>query len=340
MSKKRILLTHPLYHLASGRYADKFELKTLDLNAFQTSENPQQYLLNEVNEFKPHALYFIGFMMKFTHAKNTPKPIVNDHFFNNLVYKDLKLISNNGAGYDQVDARAAKKHSVIVTNTPDVVSDCTADLTLHLILSCARRSTEFEQRLRNGEWQGSKAIFGIDLKNKVLGIVGMGSIGKEVAKRALPFGMKIIYHQRSKSKEFPDDYYRASLDELLHESDFVSLHVPLNENTKHLINKNNLCKMKKDSYLINTSRGPVVNESDLVDALKEGKTLSGAGLDVFEFEPNVHKELLNIPNVTLLPHIGTQTIDTRRSMEKLCWDNIENVIEEESKGLTVVNEQK
>jgi len=337
-----VLLTHPLFHLASARYNDLFEVKTLDLKAFQTHEQPQQYLLSVVNDFKPHALYFIGFMLKFSHPHNAPKPILNETFFKNLTFNDLAIIANNGAGYDQIDARAAKEHQVLVTNTPDVVSDCTADLTLLLILSCARRSTEFEGRLRRGEWQGTDNIFGIDLQGKVLGIVGMGSIGKAVARRAKAFGMKIIYHQRNKitgDNDYPESTFCTSLDDLLAMSDFVSLHVPLNNHTRHLIGKPQLSKMKKGSFLINTSRGPVVHESALLEALKEGKTLIGAGLDVFEFEPKITEGLQDLPNVTLLPHIGTQTIDTRRSMEKLCWDNIEAVLNGEQ-PLTLVSEQK
>jgi glyoxylate reductase len=341
MSKKRVLMTHPLFHLASGRYTEMFDVKTIDLKAFQAHEQPQQYLLNEVNEFKPHALYFIGFMLKFAHPQNAPKPILNETFFKGLTFNNLAVIANNGAGYDQIDTRAAKQHNITVTNTPDVVSDCTADLTLLLILSCARRSTEFEARLRKGEWQGTNTIFGIDLQEKVLGIIGMGSIGKAVARRARSFGMKIIYHQRSKitdDQEFPESDY-VTMDELLATSDFVSIHVPLNQHTKHLIDKPQLDRMKEKSFLINTSRGPVVNENALVQALREGKTLTGAGLDVFEFEPKVTEELKEFPNVTLLPHIGTQTVDTRRNMEKLCWDNIESVLGGGA-PLTIVPEQK
>jgi lactate dehydrogenase-like 2-hydroxyacid dehydrogenase len=341
MSKKRILMTHPLFHLTSGRYTDLFEVKTLDLKTFQAHEQPQQYLLSEINSFKPDAVYFIGFMLKFAHPQNAPKPILNENFFKGLSFNNLKIIANNGAGYDQIDAKAAKQSNIHVTNTPDVVSDCTADLTLLLILSCARRATEFEQRLRNGEWQGNNTIFGIDIQNKVLGIVGMGSIGKAVAKRARAFGMKIVYTQRNKivdDPDYPQDTY-LSMDDLLATSDFVSIHVPLNNNTKHLFGKPQFDKMKEKSCIINTSRGPVVHEQELVDALKEGKTVTSAGLDVFEFEPKITEELKHLPNVTLLPHIGTQTVDTRRNMEKLAFDNIESVLNG-NEPLNVVPEQK
>jgi glyoxylate reductase len=322
MMKQRVLILRPVLFLNINDYASKYELLQVPIKDIKEHPKPYEFIIQKINEFKPHAVYLSHFTYGFSKEQNFPHKFLCDDFFQQIDKEHLKIIANHGVGVDHLDLEAAKRHNIIITNTPEVLSDACADFTMLLILSVARRSTEFETRLRNGEWQG-ETIFGVDLQGKTLGVIGFGSIGGKVAARAKAFGMKVIYHQRNKDNNVEHEYFEK-LEDLLAESDFVSLHVPLSSQSKHLINKDNLCLMKKTSYLINTSRGPVVDEQALVDALKN-KQIAGCGLDVYENEPSVHEELLKLPNCTLMPHIGTQTSDTRKKMEKLTWDNIEAV---------------
>jgi len=245
----------------------------------------------------------------------------------------LELIGSVGAGYDFVDAEAATRNRQWVTNTPGVVDDATADATILLLLSTLRHQYEVEYNMRHG--LPAKPRIGRDPTNMTLGIVGMGGIGKAVAKRAQALGMKIVYHNRrpitSSTKENEDNEekaflkevtYLSTLNELLSVSDVVSIHVPLSSETHHLIRAEQFAKMKAGAYFINTSRGPVVDEEALVQALASGH-IAGAGLDVFEHEPKVHPELLNNMNVALMPHLGAFTIETITKMEALTMQNIE-----------------
>ncbi|KAF9895970.1 hypothetical protein BX616_008432, partial [Lobosporangium transversale] len=249
----------------------------------------------------------------------------------------LELISSVGAGYDFVDVVVATRNKQWVTNTPGVVDDATADATILLMLSTLRRYYEIEYAMRNGLTPTQKPRIGRDPTNMTLGIVGLGGIGKAVAKRALSLGMKVIYYNRrpisipsspsenTTEKEYSflrDVEYVASLDQLLQTADVVSIHVPLSPETHHLFGKDQFLKMKQGSYLINTSRGPVVDEEALVQALESGH-LAGAGLDVYENEPKVHPKLLKNMNVALMPHLGAFTIETITKMETLSMKNID-----------------
>eukprot|EP01094_Clydonella_sp_ATCC50884_P015381 TRINITY_DN2597_c0_g1_i3.p1 TRINITY_DN2597_c0_g1~~TRINITY_DN2597_c0_g1_i3.p1 ORF type:complete len:348 (+),score=67.59 TRINITY_DN2597_c0_g1_i3:145-1044(+) len=243
----------------------------------------------------------------------------------------LRLIANFGAGYDTVDVEYATQKGIIVTNTPGVLSDATADLTFALILNATRRMYEAEQFLRAGRWptEGSPTLFnGMSLQGKVLGIVGMGQIGKAVARRANAFGMRVVYHNRSRVHadiETELDAKYCEFEELLKNSDVVSLLCPLTEATTHLIGKKQLGLMKGSSYLINTARGKVVDESALIEALEQGR-IAGAGMDVFHDEPQCPARLTALSNVTLVPHIGSATLETRTAMHELAAKNVRAVL--------------
>jgi glyoxylate reductase len=238
---------------------------------------------------------------------------------------DLKVIANVAVGYNNIDVPYARARGIIVTNTPDVLTDATANMTLALILATTRRLTEAERLLRRGEWQGARFDFmvGSDIRDRQLGIIGMGRIGSLVAEKAQALGMRIAYYAKSPRK-LPG-YDSMSLDQLLSTSDVISLHVPLSPDTKHLIDRTALSRMKRSAYLINTARGPVVDEEALVWALREG-IIKGAGLDVYEDEPRVHPGLLKLENVVLVPHLASATDGTRLAMADLAARNVINVL--------------
>ena len=240
----------------------------------------------------------------------------------------LKIIANYAVGYNNIDVPAAAQRGIIVTNTPDVLTDATADLTWALLLSLTRRVVEGDAWIRTGNWPGwtPTQMLGADVSGKALGIIGMGRIGQAVAQRAVGFRMSVIYAGRHSVSSPPGvSWAWRPLDELLKESDFVSLHVPLTEATHHLLDRRKLALMKPTAFLINTSRGPVIDEAALVSAL-ETKTIAGAGLDVYEQEPIVPARLMSLPNVVLLPHLGSATLDTRVRMGLICLDNIAAVL--------------
>lgn len=226
----------------------------------------------------------------------------------------LRAIANYAVGFNNIDLAAATGAGIVVTNTPDVLTDATADTALVLMLMAMRRVRESEKLLRDGQFTGWKpdVLLGLDLAGKNLGILGMGRIGKAVARRAEAFGMKIMYHTRSGGKE-ELRYPHVSFETLLAESDVLSLHLPLTDTTRHRIGEAELKRMKKTAVVINTARGPIIDEAALAAALHDG-TIYAAGLDVFEREPEVHPGLLTAPNAVLLPHIGSQTIETRSAM--------------------------
>ncbi|KAK3844917.1 MAG: D-isomer specific 2-hydroxyacid dehydrogenase [Linnemannia gamsii] len=239
----------------------------------------------------------------------------------------LELIGSVGAGYDFVDAEAATRNKQWVTNTPGVVDDATADATILLLLSTLRHQYQVEYNMRHG--LPHKPRIGRDPTNMTLGIVGMGGIGKAVAKRAQALGMKIVYHNRRPITITGDEEaflteatYLPTLDALLSTSDVVSIHVPLSPETRYLFRAGQFSIMKAGSYLLNTSRGPVVDEEALVQALASGH-IAGAGLDVFEHEPKVHPELLKNMDVALMPHLGAFTVETITKMEALTMENID-----------------
>jgi glyoxylate reductase len=236
----------------------------------------------------------------------------------------LRIVANVAVGYDNVDLPACTKRGVVVTNTPGVLDETTADFAWALLLAVARRVVEADQYVRAGNWQGFDfdQFCGTDVWGKTLGIVGFGRIGRAVARRASGFGMKVIYNSKTRASDEIEKEFRAEyrdLNALLAEADFVTLHVPLNGDTRQMFDASRLFRMKPTAYLINTSRGPVVDEAALVHAL-ESKKVAGAGLDVFEQEPFVHPGLKR-PNVVLAPHLGSASNETRAKMATTAAQN-------------------
>jgi glyoxylate reductase len=255
-----------------------------------------------------------------------------DAEFMDAAGEGLKVVANMAVGYDNVDLEAAKERGVVITNTPEVLNETTADTTFMLLLAAARRLGEGERLVRAGEWEawGPKMLLGPDVWGKKLGIVGFGGIGQAVAYRAKGFGMEILYTGRSRKEEAEEEFGARylELDELLRESDFVSIHTPLTAETQHLIGASELEKMKSEAVLVNTSRGPLVDEAALADALESGRIFA-AGLDVYEEEPEVHPKLLELENVVLAPHIGSASIETRDKMAALAAENLRAVLSDE-----------
>ena len=253
---------------------------------------------------------------------------VTDNITNDLLSttnKKVKIIANIGVGVDHIDLQSARENNVIVTNTPDVLTEATVDVATLLLLSVTRNAFLVEKMLRQGEWKGFSLTenLGVDVRGKILGIVGMGRIGKAFAKRAHEvFGMKILYYNRSPVKDLTfEASVRFDLDALLEESDVISLHLSSDERNKNIISKSRMKKIKASSFLINTSRGDVIDQTALIDLL-EKKKISGAGLDVFLNEPNVPLSLRQLSNVTLYPHIGSATYETRTKMGMLAVENL------------------
>jgi len=239
----------------------------------------------------------------------------------------VRIVANFGVGYNNIDVAAAQKNNVVVTNTPDVLTDDTADLAIALMLMTARRLGEGEREVRAGAWTGWRPThhLGTKVSGKTLGILGLGRIGRAVAKRAHDgFNMRVIYFDPpvpiGEAKAIGAEP-RASIEDVLRESDFVSLHAPATPETRHMINAKTLALMPPHAILINTARGDVVDESALAEALK-AKQIAGAGLDVFEKEPTVTPALLGLDNVVLLPHLGSATMDTRVAMGERAIDNL------------------
>jgi glyoxylate reductase len=236
----------------------------------------------------------------------------------------LKVIANVAVGYDNIDVACARARGVVVTNTPDVLTESVADFTWALILAVTRRLSEGDRLIRRGEWKGWALDFmlGTELTGKQLGLVGFGRIARAVAARAPAFGMRVVYSDVA-SAEGP--FERMSLDRLLNTSDVVSLHVPLTRDTEHLIDKRALARMKRSAYLVNTARGPVVEEAALAWALQQ-RLIAGAALDVYENEPAAHPALLQLENVLLVPHLASATTETRTAMANLAVDNVAAVL--------------
>lgn len=240
--------------------------------------------------------------------------------------KNLKVISNMAVGFNNIDIQAASDKGIMVTNTPGVLTETTADLTFALLMATARRIPEASEFLRNGHWQSwaPMMLTGQDVFGATIGIIGMGRIGEAVAKRAKGFEMKVLYHNRSRKTELEAELGAtyASLEDILTQSDFVVILAPYTEETKNLITKKELSLMKETGILINAARGGIVNEADLYEALVEQK-IWAAGLDVFEQEPvPLDHPLLSLPNVVVLPHIGSASINTRIKMAELAAQNL------------------
>jgi glyoxylate reductase len=252
-----------------------------------------------------------------------------DAEFMNAAGEDLKVVANMAVGYDNVDVTTANERGIVVTNTPDVLDETTADTAFMLLLAAARRLGEGERIVRSGSWEawGPKMLIGPDVWGKKLGIVGFGRIGQALARRARGFDMEILYSGRSRREEAEKEFDARYLefDELLEECDFLSLHTPLTEETTHLIGAGELEKMKPEAVLVNTSRGPVVDEAALAEALAEGRIFA-AGLDVYENEPEVHSKLLELENVVLAPHIGSASFETRDKMAAMAGEDLRAVL--------------
>ena len=248
-----------------------------------------------------------------------------DDAFLDAAGDQLRAVCNVAVGFDNIDVPAATKRGVLITNTPGVLTEATADLAMTLILAVTRRIGEGERLLRNREeWSWHMfMLLGMGLQDKTLGVVGMGAIGQSVARRAMAFGMDIVYSDAKPASEEVERELgarRVELEELLRTADVVTVHAPLLDETRHLINAETLGLMKESAYIVNSARGPIVDEAALVDALKAGK-IAGAGLDVFENEPDVHPGLLELDNVVITPHLGSATIETRTAMGVLAAKN-------------------
>jgi glyoxylate reductase len=236
----------------------------------------------------------------------------------------LKVIANVAVGYNNIDVACARSRGIVVTNTPDVLTESVADFTWAMILALTRRLAEGDRLIRRGEWKGWALDFmlGTELKGKQLGLVGLGRIARAVAARAPAFGMRVVY---SDVATVDGPFENMSLDRLLNTSDVVSLHVPLTPDTRHLIDKRALARMKRSAYLVNTARGPVVEEAALAWALQQ-RLIAGAALDVYENEPVAHPALLQLENVLLVPHLASATTETRTAMANLAVDNVAAVL--------------
>ena len=243
----------------------------------------------------------------------------------------LKIIANYGAGFNNIDVTYASERGIWVTNTPNVLHETTADLTWAMILGTARQIVSADRYTREGKFQGwgAKLFLGGDVYEKTLGIIGLGEIGRSVARRALGFNMRTLYHQRNrlpKKEEKKLNVGYATFEKILRESDFLTLHVPLTEETEYMIGNDEIALMKKTAYLIHTARGKVIDDYALVAALREGR-LAGAALDVYEDEPELTEGMRELDNLMILPHIGSASFETRDKMALLVADNILDALE-------------
>jgi glyoxylate reductase len=240
--------------------------------------------------------------------------------------RDLRVVANIAVGFDNIDVAAARARNIVVTNTPDVLTNATAELTWALILAVARRVGEGERLVRRGGWKGWALDFmlGTELRGKQLGIIGRGRIGRAVAAKAGAFGMQAVFAARG-GRSTPD-LAELSLDELLVSSDVISIHAPMSPANRHMIDRKALARMKRSAFLVNTARGPIVDEEALAWALKE-RLIAGAALDVYEREPQVFADLLTLENVVLAPHLGSATRETRTAMAELAVKNVLAVLQ-------------
>jgi len=243
--------------------------------------------------------------------------------------KRAKIFANYAVGFNNFDINYARENNIIITNTPEVLSDTTAETAISLLFAVSRRIVEADNYIREGHWNGfsPKLLLGKDIHNKTLGIIGAGRIGHRFAEKMRGFHMQVLYHNRDRDLGFEKSFNALykTLEDLLKESDIISIHVPLTKETKHMITKKELALMKSDAILINTSRGSVIKETDLINVLKN-KEIYGAGLDVFENEPAINEEFKMLGNVVLTPHIGSASIETREEMALMAAKNVLNVL--------------
>jgi len=306
--KEKILLTRTLHDFALKELKKKFQVK------IHTGKIPipQKTLKSKIKEMDGLICF--------------PYDKINKEIIQSA--KKLKVISTYSVGYDHIDTQFAKEKKIRVGYTPEVLTDATADMAFALLLDSLRRISEGDRIIRKGQWKqiyGAYDYVGLDLQGKTLGIMGLGRIGKTLAKRAKAFDMKIIYHNRkqiSKTEEKKIGVKYATFEKLISQSDVISIHVPHTKETNEMFNMKKFRKMKNTAFLINTSRGKVVNEKDLAIALKE-KIIAGAGLDVFDTEPiNKNHPFLKLENIVLAPHVGSSTKETRVKMAKITIKNM------------------
>ncbi|HEX2962341.1 MAG TPA: D-glycerate dehydrogenase [Ignavibacteriales bacterium] len=243
--------------------------------------------------------------------------------------KNCKVIANYAVGYNNIDISAAKEKNIVVTNTPELLTDATADIAIALMLACSRHITEGDRLMRENKFSGwaPELLLGIGLSGKTFGLIGAGRIGTAAAIRAKAFGMNVVYFSRSRNEslEKSTGAKKVSLEKLMKTSDVISLHVPLTDKTRNLVDKDHLHLMKETAILINTARGEILDEKELIKMLKS-RRIFAAGFDVYENEPLLNKELLKLKNVVLLPHIGSATFEARTKMAELCAKNLINVL--------------
>lgn len=305
---------------------DKFEKENDNVKIVETSCTERAEFIAELKSGK---FKDVDFIARTYHSVSQTGRFDRELLEILLANTQLKGIAHCGAGYDQVDAIACKDLNIQLSNVPDKVNDATADTNVFLILATIRNFQQGHNNLIDGKWpiipKAAGTDMGHSLQDKVVGILGMGGIGRTIRDRLEGFGLKkIIYYNRSRlSPELEKgcEYY-ATIEEFVKKCDVISINIPLNSNTYHTINKELISQMKDGVVLVNTARGPVVDESAIKEGLKSGK-IYGYGSDVFENEPNVDMELVNLPNVVSLPHMGTSTIETLFSMEELVVDNVE-----------------
>lgn len=308
MEKKRVFLTRTLHDFAVKELKNQYEI---EIHSGKIPI-PRKKLESKIKEIDGLICF--------------PYDLIDSKLLN--MAKNLKVISTYSVGFDHIDTKHAKKNKIRVGYTPEVLTDATADLAFSLMIDVMRRVSEGDRIIRNGNWReiyGAYDYVGVDLQKKTLGIFGLGRIGSTLAKRAKSFDMKIIYHNRkrvSKTKEKLLGVKYVSFEKLISQSDVISIHVPHTNQTDQLFSKKILKKMKKTSFLINTSRGKIINQKDLIESLKK-KIIAGAALDVFESEPiGKNHPLTKIQNITLSPHIGSSTKETRAKMAEITVKNI------------------
>ncbi|MCB9218039.1 MAG: D-glycerate dehydrogenase [Ignavibacteriales bacterium] len=317
------------------------------MNVFITREIPQiaKQLLEKnnitVKVFGPNRNISESELIKYSKNADAIISLLTEKFDQKTIdqLSKCKIIANYAVGFNNIDIQYAKSKGIIVTNTPDVLTDATAEIAVSLVLACARRIPEGERMMREEKFIGwePNLLKGIQLTGKTFGIIGAGRIGQATAKRMKGFGCKIIYYNKSKKVDFEKEVnaQKVSLNSLLKKSDIISVHVPLNPSTNNLIDNTKLDLLKENAIIVNTARGEIIDEKYLIKMLKSKKIFS-AGFDVYENEPKINKDLLKLNNVVLLPHIGSATIETRDEMAKLAAKNIVNVLFGK-KPLTPVN---
>lgn len=308
MSKPKVFVTCKVVGNALDRLRTKFDVITRD----ETTPATREELIESARQCEALLCYIFD-TIDADVLQNCPK---------------LKVVGNIAVGFDNIDVVAATKRHVLVLNTPGVLTNATADLTFGLLIAAARRVVEADRYVRQRQWTGWSVdlMLGHELTGKTLGIVGLGRIGEAVAKRAAAFGMNIIYTRKGneeKDRRLLTEYsaVRVSLGELLKKSDFISVHCPLAPETRHLLGKTEFARMKPECVLVNTARGAVLDQAALIEALQK-KQIAGAALDVFDGEPDVPKELLEMENVVLSPHMGSATVETRAAMANVIVDGV------------------